>query len=69
MERSSPPSNHGNSDLDEEDGDLTDMLIELRVLLPPARLPSAFLITVPFSAGFAAIVSSDKDVFLARGHV
>lgn len=41
------------------------MLGELRVLLPSAQLLSAFLITVPFSAGFAAMVSADKGVFLA----
>lgn len=48
-----------------EDGDLTDMLSELRVLLPTAQLLSAFLITVPFASGFAAIVSAEKGVFLA----
>lgn len=48
-----------------DDGDLTDMLGELRVLLPSAQLLSAFLITVPFSAGFAAEVSAEKGVFLA----
>lgn len=49
----------------EDDGDLTDMLNELRVLLPTAQLLSAFLITVPFASGFAAIVSAEKGVFLA----
>ncbi len=47
----------------EDDGDLTDMLSELRVLLPTAQLLSAFLITVPFSPGFAAIAQSEKTVF------
>jgi 4-hydroxybenzoate polyprenyltransferase len=46
-----------------DDGDLTDMLSELRVLPPTAQLLSAFLITVPFSAGFAAIAQSEKTVF------
>lgn len=49
----------------EDDGDLTDLLGELRVLLPSAQLLSAFLITVPFSAGFTAMVSAEKGVFLA----
>jgi hypothetical protein len=49
----------------DDDGDLTDMLGELRVLLPSAQLLSAFLITVPFSSGFAAAVTAEKDVFLA----
>lgn len=48
-----------------EDGDLTDMLSELRVLLPSAQLLSAFLITVPFSSGFAAIMAAEKGVFIA----
>lgn len=47
------------------DGDLTDMLGELRVLLPSAQLLSAFLITVPFSSGFAATVAAEKSVFIA----
>lgn len=47
------------------DGDLTDMLSELRVLLPTAQLLSAFLITVPFNPGFAKIVQSEKAIFLA----
>lgn len=50
---------------DDGDGDLTDMLGELRVLLPTAQLLSAFLITVPFAAGFAAIVTAEKGIFLA----
>jgi len=49
----------------EDDGDLTDMLGELRVLLPCAQLLSAFLITVPFNTGFANIVDTEKGVFLA----
>lgn len=48
-----------------DDGDLTDLLSELRVLLPTAQLLSAFLITVPFTPGFGAIAYSEKWVFLA----
>ena len=36
----------------EGDGDLTDTLGQLRVLLPSAQLLSAFLITVPRSPTF-----------------
>lgn len=50
---------------DGEDGDLTDMLGELRVLLPTAQLLSAFLVAVPFAPGFAALVGAEKNVFLA----
>jgi len=48
----------------EDAGDLTDMLGELRVLLPSAQLLSAFLTTVPFAAGFRDIVRGEKVVFL-----
>ena len=49
----------------DDDGDLTDMLGELRVLLPTAQLLSAFLIAVPFAPGFRSIVQAEKNVFLA----
>ncbi|HKQ26326.1 MAG TPA: DUF6328 family protein [Burkholderiales bacterium] len=48
-----------------DDGDLSDMLGELRVLLLSAQLLSAFLITVPFNTGFANIVTPEKQLFLA----
>lgn len=48
----------------DDDGDLTDMLGEMRVLLPGAQLLSAFLVTVPFNTGFADIVLTEKQVFL-----
>ncbi len=51
--------------MDDGDGDLTDMLGELRVLLPTAQLLSAFLIAVPFAPGFRSIVQAEKHVFLA----
>ncbi|MCY4754879.1 DUF6328 family protein [Pelomonas aquatica] len=51
--------------MDDDDGDLTDMLGELRVLLPTAQLLSAFLIAVPFAPGFRSIVQAEKNVFLA----
>ncbi|MCU6435298.1 DUF6328 family protein [Undibacterium sp. Jales W-56] len=47
------------------DDDLSDMLTELRVLLLSAQLFTAFLMTLPFSAGFRQIVLSEKWVFLA----
>lgn len=49
----------------QDGGDLTDLLGELRVLLPTAQLLSAFLTTVPFTQGFSGIVSIEKYVFLA----
>jgi hypothetical protein len=52
------------SEGDVDDGDLTDLLSELRVLLPSAQLLSAFLISVPFMPGFDAIAYTEKWVFL-----
>lgn len=49
----------------DDDGDLTDMLSELRVLLPSAQLLTAFLIAVPFSSRFADAVAAEKGVFIA----
>ena len=37
------------------DGDLSDLLAELRVLLPSAQTLTAFLIILPFNAGFAQV--------------
>lgn len=48
-----------------DDGDFADLLAELRVLLPGTQLLTAFLITLPFSAGFAKIVQFEKWVFAA----
>ena len=49
----------------DSDGDLTELLGELRVLLPSAQLLTAFLITVPFNSGFAKIVAYEKWLFMA----
>lgn len=64
-DRAEPAAAPPQSGRDGEDGDLTDMLGELRVLLPTAQLLSAFLIAVPFAPGFAALVGAEKNVFLA----
>lgn len=48
-----------------EDGDLSDMLGELRVVLPTAQLLTAFLITVPFMPGFSGIAHVERYVFFA----
>jgi len=51
----------GNHDED----DMTEMLNELRILLPGAQLLTGFLITLPFNSGFKEIVQSEKWVFMA----
>lgn len=48
-----------------EHGDLSDLLSELRVMLPGAQLLTAFLIVLPFNDGFEDIAPLEKYVFLA----
>lgn len=48
-----------------DSGDLSDLLSELRILLPGAQMLTAFLIILPFNGGFAKIVQTEKIVFLA----
>lgn len=47
------------------EGDLSEMLEEIRILLPGAQVLTAFLITLPFSPVFAAIVQAEKWVYMA----
>ena len=49
----------------EGEGDLSDLLSELRILLPGAQTLTAFLFLLPFNSGFAKIVQAEKIVFLA----
>jgi uncharacterized membrane protein len=48
-----------------DDGDFSDMLSEMRILLPGAQMLSAFLIILPFNTGFSKIVHLEKQLFLA----
>jgi hypothetical protein len=48
-----------------EDGDFSDMLSEMRILLPGAQMLSAFLVILPFNEGFGKIVHAEKLLFLA----
>ena len=47
-----------------DEGDFSDLLSELRILLPGAQTLTAFLIILPFNGGFAKIVQAEKIVFL-----
>lgn len=47
------------------DEDLSDLLQELRVLLPGVQTLTAFLIILPFSPGFALIEQAERWVYLA----
>jgi sorbitol-specific phosphotransferase system component IIBC len=48
-----------------DETDLTEMLNELRVLLPGAQLLNGFLIALPFNAGFREILQLEKWIFMA----
>ncbi len=50
--------------LERDDGDLSDMLQELRVLLPGAQTFTAFLIVLPFSGSFGQLGDEEKVVYL-----
>lgn len=49
----------------EEDGDFSDMLQELRILLQGAQVLTAFLIILPFNEGFNKINETEKWLYLA----
>ena len=48
-----------------DQGDLSDLLSELRVLLPGAQILLAFLIILPFESGFAKITDVERWVYAA----
>lgn len=54
---------NGENESEQGDGDLTDLLGELRVLLPGAQTLTAFLIILPFNTGFAEITGVEKVVY------
>ncbi|HEX8606651.1 MAG TPA: DUF6328 family protein [Pseudoduganella sp.] len=58
------PEHDSDADLP-EDGDFSDMLSEMRIVLPGAQMLAAFLIILPFNGGFRHIVQTEKYVFLA----
>lgn len=50
---------------EEEKGDLSDLLQELRVLLPGVQTLTAFLIILPFNQGFGRIQQSEQWIYIA----
>lgn len=48
-----------------DDGDLSDMLQELRILLQGSQLLTGFLTVLPFSEGFGKIDQTERWVYLA----
>lgn len=51
-------------DPDDQDGDLTDLLGELRVLIPGAQTLTAFLIILPFQSGFGEIRDYEQIIYI-----
>ena len=51
-------------DIENEDGDLSDLLEELRILLPGTQMLTAFLIILPFNNGFNEIRDTEKVVYV-----
>lgn len=47
-----------------QDGDLSDLLNEMRVLLPGATTLTAFLIILPFNGSFAEIRNEERVVYV-----
>jgi heme O synthase-like polyprenyltransferase len=46
------------------DGDLSDLLEELRILLPGSQVLTAFLVILPFNSGFSEIRDTEKVVYV-----
>jgi len=49
---------------DSQDGDLSDLLEELRILLPGTTTLTAFLIILPFNSRFSEIRDEEKVIYL-----
>jgi hypothetical protein len=52
-------------DKERRDRELIELLNELRVVLPGVQVLFAFLLTVPFSNGFAKMTDLQRDVYFA----
>jgi hypothetical protein len=59
-----PPDKTDPDTSSSQDGDLTDLLGELRVLLPGTQTLTAFLVILPFNGGFAQIRDVEKWVYV-----
>jgi len=58
-----PESGRPETDSERVDRNLSELLSELRVALPGVQVLFAFLLVVPFSAGFADVTSFQKQVY------
>lgn len=58
------PSRNPEQGEPDHDGDFSDMLSELRILIPGSQTLTAFLIILPFNNGFAQIRDEEKIVYV-----
>src|SRR3954447_8199858 len=60
------PSDRGRDETEKErlDRNMSELLQELRVVLPGVQVLFAFLLTVPFQQGFQKATDFQKDVYL-----
>jgi hypothetical protein len=65
MTKHVPPLADPLADQLREAGDFSDMLSELRILLPGAQMLTAFLIILPFNGGARLFLQGERHVFLA----
>ena len=63
-ENGSGRAHDGTDDANPRDVDLSDMLEELRILLPGAQVLTAFLIVLPFNNRFDQIRDEEKVVYI-----
>lgn len=61
---SSPTAAPGPEDQQIQDRELNELTNELRVIIPGVTVLFAFLLTVPFSAGFAQLREPDRVVYM-----
>lgn len=60
-EEPSPEHAASQEPLEKDDGDLSELLEERRVLLPGAQTLTAFLIILPFNGGFAQSATRSRS--------
>lgn len=60
-----PPTTDRSQGDERDDVDLSDLLQELRVLLPGVQTLTAFLIILPFNGGFSQIARVEQWIYVA----
>lgn len=63
MQTNHEPEERKESDKERIDRELMELLQELRVAIPGVQVLFAFLLTIPFSQGFAKLTQTERYVF------